>query len=442
MKKILPFLGLIGATIAITGCSNNITKISTSNTKDNLNSFTSSVNALPEIEKAIQTSVANKYSLTIDTPTTLELTEDNLINDTSLDKEETKTRIEEETLSSNPIENQQELIDNETEIEEETINADKEQTNISTLYSLSNDVENGCNNFCQLKEELTKAIAETENLIEKVESNEVTLTREERLKLNEQAMQLKNLGKQLSNVSTHLAFNLSDLRQLLNENNGDINSLSLKYLIVLDNLVNSNEMLQSGLLSLNMMNNLLNGGQKRIVYGYQENNNPPIIKDYTINEEGNITENETKNNIDTYNNNPANANIDSYYSNNRKNIDSFFNTALLDNELMYGAGGLYGGYGYGMNPYLNQYTQYEKNQNNNATQGTTDNNNTQNVDNDGEKSGNKERKKFNIKKNIDTYRDESTPDLKTKFNNFKQSISDAFGKINPENEIEHPIIKY
>ena len=230
-------------------------------------------------------------------------------------------------------------------------------------------------------------------------------------------------------------------------------------LIVLDNLVNSNEMLQSGLTTLNLMNQMLynpNNGESRMILGYKQNDNPPVIKDYSINENGEITENNSlkENNtdnsvIDTYNNNGLNTNIDSYHSNNPKNIDSFFNTALLDNEFMYGNGGLYGGfggYGYGMNPYMNQYTQYERNQNNNTTQGGINNNNTQDTNNqldeDGEKLGNKERKKFNIKKNIDTYRDENTPDLKTRFKNFKQSLTNAFGKVDPKNDIKRPIYKY
>ena len=474
MKRILPFLSLIGASVMITGCSNNLTNINlNNNTKDNLKTFSSSVNSMPNIENAVQTSVKNKYQLSIDTPKTLELLEDNIVEENNV-KESTNSdqlnlseEIEpKETIEDSEENNAQESDDTENLANEQQNNDEQitqEDTNISTLYSISNDVEQSCEEFCELKEEITEAIAETERLIEKIDSNELNLTREQRIYLNEQAMQLKNLGKQLSNSTTHLAFNLSDLKQVLNENNADINQLSLKYLIVLDNLVNSNEMLQTGLTSLNLMNNLLynNNSQSRMIFGYQNNNNPPVIKDYTINENGEITENEinkenvenTENStstLDTYNQTNLNTNIDSYYSNNPKNIDSFFNTALLDNQFMYGNGGLYGGYAYGMNPYLNQYAQYEKNQNYNSANGVNNTNNTQNIENipsdnvdeDGEKIGNKERKKLNIKKNIDTYRDENTPDLKTRFNNFKQTISNAFGKIDPKNDIKHPVYKY
>lgn len=461
MKKILPFLSLIGASVIITGCSNNLTNISNNNkTNKNIKEFCSTVNSIPLIENTIKASVKNKYNLSVDTPKTLELTEDNIVEENDIDESydiennsNENTEIENET--ENNAEEINENLNNKESEEQKTENT--ENSDISTLYSISNDVENSCEDFCELKEEITEAITETERLIEKVETNQIELTREQRLYLSEQAMQLKNLGKQLSNTTTHLAFNLSDLKQVLNENNTDINKLSLKYLIVLDNLVNSNEMLQTGLTSLNMMNQMLNNqnnGQTRMIFGYKQNNNPPVLKDYSIDANGEITENkvqpeETKENltIDTYNKSGINANIDSYYSNNPKNIDSFFNTALLDNEFMYGNGGLYSGYGYGMNPYMSQYAQYEKNQNYNATQGSVTDNNTQDmhqnsVDEDGEKLGNKERKKFNIKKNIDTYRDENTPDLKSRFNNFKQTITKAFGKIDPKNDIQHPIYKY
>ena len=469
MKRILPFLSLIGASIVITGCSNNLTNINLNEkTKEDIRTFSSSVNTIPNIENAVLASVQNKYQLSVDTPKTLELTENNVVEE-NIVEEDTNIELpnlseENETIENLENTNEEKLEENSEENQENNNEiTSQENVNISTLYSISNDIEESCEDFCELKEEITEAIAETERLIEKLESNEIELTREQRIYLNEQAMQLKNLGKQLSNTTTHLAFNLSDLKQVLNENNADINQLSLKYLIVLDNLVNSNEMLQTGLTSLNIMNNLLynNNAQSRMIFGYKNNNNPPVIKDYLINENGEITENETnqtnqenlENNnstTDTYNQTNLTTNIDSYYSNNPKNIDSFFNTALLDNQFMYGNGGLYGGYAYGMNPYLNQYAQYEKNQNYNSANGVNNTNNTQNIENipsdnvdeDGEKIGNKERKKLNIKKNIDTYRDENTPDLKTRFNNFKQTISNAFGKIDPKNDIKHPVYKY
>lgn len=465
MKKILPFLSLVGASVIITGCSNNLTCVNLNNkTNENIKEFFSSVNAIPEIKNAIQTSVNNKYNLTVDTPKTLELTEDNIIEENNLEEPEiieNNNLTEDNETENNIIPNNNQNSEQDENITNPEQDEDKntQDDNISTLYSISSDVETSCEDFCELKEEITEAIAETERLIDKLETNEIELSREQRIILSEQAMQLKNLGKQLSITTTHLAFNLSDLKQVLNENNADVNALSLKYLIVLDNLVNSNEMLQSGLTTLNMMNQMLykpNNGESRMILGYKQNDNPPVIKDYSINENGEITENkpfeenDTDNTVlDTYNNSGLNTNIDSYHSNNPKNIDSFFNTALLDNEFMYGNGGLYGGFGgysYGMNPYMNHYTQYERNQNNNTTQGGINNNNTQDTNNqldeDGEKLGNKERKKFNIKKNIDTYRDENTPDLKTRFKNFKQSLTNAFGKVDPKNDIKRPIYKY
>jgi len=102
----------------------------------------------------------------------------------------------------------------------------------------------------------------------------------------------------------------------------------MKYLIILDNLVNGNEMLYNSLYSLNTINSLL--GQNingNIMYGYRRNNEPPIYKNYSINN-GEISENteateqvnnETENSIiDSYNDTKLKSNIDTY-GNSRSN---------------------------------------------------------------------------------------------------------------------------
>ena len=113
---------------------------------------------------------------------------------------------------------------------------------------------------------------------------------------------------------------------------------------------------------------------------------------------------------------------------------------------MYGNGGM-NGYGYGFNPYMNQYANYEQynKKSNTIDSGNNKNNTTDNVNNvdeDNEKIGNKERKKFQIKKNIDTYKDANTPDLKTRIINLKESLSNMFAKINPKDNIKNPIYKF
>lgn len=394
MNKIIPVIGILGLGVALTGCANNLTNVQAKQEEVNLNSNT----------KDIKVPGMSNYSLELES-----------------DEIATLEELNEDV----------EIPENDSE-EPETNNNE-----ISTLYSLSTDIENSCDDFCELKSEISEAITETENLIAKINNKEMELSKEQRLHLSEQAMQLKNLGRQLSNVTTELSLNLSDIYQIINENNAQNSNLSLKYLIVLDNLINGNEMLQSGLNSLNMINYMLNNNANgNIYYRHQENNNPPVEKNYTINN-GEITETENTT-IDTLNSNPE-SNIDTYHSNMPNNIDSFFNTALFDNEFMYGNNG----YGYGMNPYIMQYGQYENNKNNqsnsvNKTQQTQDIEETKQ-----ETPKETKKKKFKLQKNIDTYRDEKTPDLKTKINNFKESISGFFNKIQPTKDIiTKPIYRF
>ena len=354
---------------------------------------------------------------------------------------------------------------NESELEvPESIPIEK----LSTLYTLSNDIEESCDDFCELKQNISNAIIETQNLIKKVQNKEVELSHEQRMFITEQAQQLKNLGRQLSNITTELSFNLSDLNQISLMNNNDIDNLSLKYLVVLDNLINGNEMLQSGLSSLNMINQMFNmnnenipsNNQGRILYGFRQNNNPPVIKDYYINENGELIENnqnsnitneeaqeelndsssDNSNNIDTYQSNSSMSNIDTYNTARPpKNIDSFFNTALLDNDFMYGNGNLNYGMGYGMNnPYFANYTNYQ----NNATDGVNNDTSTQNEKKNENK---KEKKKFRLKKNIDTFKDENEPDIKTKLTTIKNSISGFFNKFKKSDlndKLDNPIARY
>ena len=246
-----------------------------------------------------------------------------------------------------------------------------------------------------------------------------------------------------------MSLNLSDISTILQDENGNIDNLSLKYLLVLDNLANGNEMLANSLSSLYMINSMINMqspyNQGRLQYRYQKNNETPIIKDYII-EDGEVKENtpntstentEASNNLDTYLNTNTNNNLDTY-GNNYSNIDTFFNTALLDNEL-YGNTGMYG-YGYN-NLYGRQLPQ--QNSNNNSTNGVNNTQSTQQIENKTSNSDvKKDKKKFKLTSNIDTYRDQNTPTLSARIQSMKESINEFFGKFKPrKNNAENPIYK-
>jgi len=492
MKKILPIVAVIGCSALFVGCD-HMMQTKQNDNLININDFKETINQynLNKPENVSKT-VANYNLSIVDRDNDISTLDENLeieINTTDIDDKE----IDEDFLIDKEIEKDNEVIeDNENLKENEEINNEDDKTNsiyennkmmpeISTLYYLSNDIDEQCNEFCELKTKIMEAIAESENLSEKIKNNEVNLSREQRLFLNEQSNQLKALSRQLSTATNELSFNLSDLNAIMKENNQDIDALSLKYLIVLDNLVNGNEMLQNGLSSLNLINNMMHLNARnlpnngKILYGYQQNNNPPVIKEYSVNENGDLVgkqienetnnenvnnnnlmtleENEKKVNIDTYKDTNLVSNIDTY-GNTKQNIDTFFNTALLDNDFMFGGnnlanngmhgnnlgyGGMYGGY-----PNIYQYAGYEQQNKLNNTNSVNNNLKSPNVEQTNTNQETKKtKKKFKLKSNIDTYKDENTPDIKTKINNFKSTIGNFFNraKIDDNHKVIAPIYK-
>ncbi len=357
--------------------------------------------------------------------------------------------------------------------ENSNVAEDNEKTtdnSISTLYSLSNDIDAECDEYCKLKDSLTSAIIETNNLVGKLQDDTLSISEADRINIANQAEQLKHLCKQLAISTTELNIHLSDINKIFTSNNVNLDSLSLKYLLILDNLVNGNEMLHSGLNSLNLINRMYSEPLRenelgRVSYGYRYNNEQPEYKSFSIDKDGKINEisdekadnedkmnnevdsnnNTKKGNIDTYIEPMLKTNIDTLYGNQRKNIDSFYNTALFDNEFMYGGNG-YGYNMYGMNPYMNNANgnYIRENQNNNPAEQNS--NNTRSSDTQSDSTQNKrKRKKFKLNKNVDTYKDENTPSPKARINNFRESVNEFFAKFSKPNKrdnVQNPIYKF
>ena len=306
IKKILPIIALIGASAMLVGISNNQSTLENKESFINhFNSFKEDVTTYTSIQTNNLTKTAlNKYALAIQNDDSTNLLNNNLktIEETDNKNELPTEKVDNSIDSLNQTETEIIAKTENNENLEDLINeniSNEEIEQISTLYSLSNDIEDSCGDFCELKEEISNAIIETQNLINKVQQKEIELTDEQRLLINEQAQQLKSLGRQLSNITTELTFNLSDISYMLSSSDNNIDNLSLKYLVVLDNLVNGNEMLQSGLNSLNLINQMFNmntnnipsNNQVRILYGFMHNDNPPVVKDYYIDENGKLIEN-------------------------------------------------------------------------------------------------------------------------------------------------------
>lgn len=476
MKKIIPIVTILGISSLLSGCKDKL-NTSKNNIANNINSFSKSFNSYSNLNQPQHLKTClNKYKLSID-------------NDlTTLENFDESVKIQENLNTNNnlPIEeNSEEDIEKDMEDNSHTEKENELSDNISTFYSLSEDIENSCNEFCQLKKDITNAIIETQNLISKIQGKDINLTRQQRMFITEQSTQLKHLGKQLSNITTELSFNLSDLNQIITMNNQDIDNLSFKYLLVLDNLVNGNEMLQSGMQSLNLINQMFNipkntvesNNLNKILYGFKRNDEPAIIKEYALNNNGEIEEivndsssshitkdikdedivstetnknatqevskQDKKLNIDTYKNNNLSSNIDSYQTQNPpKNIDSFFNTALLDNEFMFGNNY---GYNYSINNGYRGFNPHYNNYNYNNTNSENNHNNTQHIDNNSNlATENKDKKKFKLNKNIDTYEDENEPHIKVKIAKIKNGIQKfftGFKKSDLSDKAENPIYK-
>lgn len=450
MRKIIPILVISSIGLLLTGCNG---QMNTNNLKDNVDTFFTSVHDYLNAAKNPTITTLNKYVVSI---------EDDLDtkDDTTLNALEDQAISSEEDNSDQEIVNEDNTISNDISDSDVDSDDDESSNEISTLYSLSSDIEKSCDDFCELKEDITDAILETENLLIKIQNKEIDLTTEQKIFLIEQSNQLKTLARELNKTTNELSFHLTDLSNL-QQTNVDSDTLSLRYLMVLNNLMNGNELLSNSLMSLRMLNNIsylqqmngLDNNSAKILYGFQKNNEPPIVKEYEINQDGEITENSVEvesttddqnSATDSYPTTNLKTNIDTYGPN-YKNIDTFFNTALLDNEFMYGAGGYPMNGMYGMNPYTNQYNQYAHNNQQvlNDNQIVDNNEKNNNIDEDYEqKNESKKVKKSKFSKNIDTYKNENTPDLKSRISDIKTSIKGFFSKISPNKDnIKNPLFR-
>lgn len=468
MKKLIPIIALSSAGFILTGCSNTSAN-TTKDFKDHILNFKNQVENYAVINTSTSPQkVLDKYVMTLEETEDNEVTEssENTENNAKLEPIENESNESDENMESQDEELPEEENDN-TVSESNTTN-DNNTPDFSTLYSINNDINESCDDFCELKEEITEAILETQILIEKVQNKEIELTREQRMFLTNQAMQLKNLSSQLSVATDELSLSLSELNTLL-QNGENPDNLSLKSLIILNNLIRGNDLLFDGLSSLNMMNSIMRMenvdlpyNSARILYGYQQNNQEPVVKDYTIDQNGNVTENnsstktETTNetlsastdndknkstNIDTYTKRKLKSNIDTYGNFNNRNIDTFFNTALLDNEFMYGNGGFNGMYPYMAQNTYNNATLNKQNANTLSSDNTNDNTLEKehgHITKDIQEQDRTQKKSL-FTKNVDTYKKTNSGSLNSGFKALKNSVSSFFSRFKTNKDIEFPI---
>lgn len=460
MKKIIPVIALLGIGLIAGGCSNDNSH--TINIDKEIKSFANTVNEYANLNEVNAKPIFNKYKLLLSTTdntangvlqnNTTQFEDKSNINNTDGDvnyDNEIMPIENDESHTGNIINSNEIDIIKEDETNQTTdTNTDNNTTteqiididNISTLYSLTEDINSYTEQYLTLKTNISSAIKETENLISKVKSGEIKLTAEQRMMISNQSKQLRQLSKDLSRSTSLLNLELVDLNELM-RSNVDTDVLTLKYLAVLNNLTDGNNMLENGLSSLMLINHMFNAnGEKtisngKLIYGFKKKDEPAEIKEFEI-KDGEIKETTIDNNNNEMpktteaneekltDNNKLQTNTDTY-GNNYKNIDSFFNTALLDNQFMYG------GNGFGMNGFNGTYNPYVyNNMTNQNNENTAQNNNINNQN----KTTNKDKKKFT--KNIDTYKSNGKTTLSTKFKHFKDNL-----KRNKQ-KIKKPSFKY
>lgn len=466
MKKIIPILTILTLPAILSACDNAQANTSFDDYSSNINTFQKNFAKCSTInDNNLNRLSMNKYKLSLATPNYDEMVEtlpmdderDPIIQPRSTSSASDNEVLDEQQPTTLPEEEQESSSDNKENVENEKI---------SSLYNLTADIDAECDEFCSLKEKLSNAISETHALMQKVNNNEITLTNEQKMFLTEQSSQLKNLSKGLTRATTELGFCVNDINQMAE--NTDTNQLAIKYLIALENLAYGNQILENSLASINMLNCLMtslpnnnSNNYGRILYGFKQKGQPPVIKDYSLDKDGNIIENteETSNDNETDSSNKVEQNsllcpnIDSY-GNFNSNIDSFFNTALFNrynmgrngfggfNPYYFGYPNMYPANNYNtnlnmQNPNIQQTapSNHENSQaDNNATAGVNANVNTQNIEH------RKKPKIIRLAKNIDTYKTADTLTPKQRFLQIKNSVSNFLGRFKRDDkEVENPI---
>lgn len=312
--------------------------------------------------------------------------------------------------------------------------------NIQTINYLNETLNQTNIEYENLKETLITAINDTMNYLEDYKDNPQRLTNEQKIYIKEHSNSIKYLAETLEDLSEEVICSI-DCKDC--EDCDDINETAGIYINTIQNLENRIQTLQNTINSLHFITSIGSRlyntptftpqyalyhitkdikDEDRVEFNKDSDNadnsnntdssNDTLTEDNTVN----INDNNNENNTPTTFN--LKSNIDTYAPK-KRNIDTFFNTALLDDQYnMYGGGfgygvpyngyGMYGG-GFG-NPY-NGYNSnminrdainHQTNQANNAPVANT----SANIDNSTaatEKIDKPEKIHAKKTKNIDTY---------------------------------------
>lgn len=295
--------------------------------------------------------------------------------------------------------------------EEKTLDEDE------TISYLTSTLEEISSEYEHLKYTLIKAIKETMDYLDNAKGND-NLSNEQKIYIKEHTNSIKFLAETLEDLSEDVLCCIDGIEC---DDCEDDERITAKYLMAIGNLEDRINALQNSLNSLQMINGISNPyfntpynyPPNTIIYGlrYGKRPHPEMDNDLNIRDNEQTSENNQQTNSEVPNTSQDNvqspdntqinenagdldnttdveanddaeetsedyktfnlkSNIDTYAPT-RRNIDTFFNTALLDQD-EYGYGNMYG-YGYGMpyggmmyngygNPYGNMaYGEYNSN---------------------------------------------------------------------------------
>ena len=431
MNKFLKILTLAGVTsaVSVTGMALTDLKLNTNykmNTEVNSESSDFVARRPEEINNqdidTITNSTNEQNDLNIEdgleiSPKTLEETENNEAN-------ESNTNNNESLNTENTTSNLEENLENSHFISEEDFNL---------IITSLND----------LKEDLDEFIVESKNLAEKAKNNQNTLNEEQKTDIQ---LKVEELNTEIMNVKE----NVKDLNCTLTGEcesfDNELKSFYFNEILKLNNKIN---MLQD---AMQMQGNpyfRFYQNPYSNFYGFSYYYSPNQDEE-NYNEEQNNQELNSDENSETVKKNTFNLpnNLDTYGPT-RRNIDTFFNTALFNENGMYNNMLPYGympynNFGYGMNGYnnFNNSNYMNKNASNNQsnTPLTVESSNDNSVPTLPEEI-NKKRPRF--AKNIDTYTNKPMNANINSMNGmritdyFKQKINNWFNKKANQEEVNN-----
>lgn len=320
----------------------------------------------------------------------------------------------------------------------------------------------------QLKTILTEAIKDTMDYLESYKNGETTLTNEQKIYIKEHTNSIKFLAETLEDLSEDVLCCIDGC----NSCKDDFDATAGQYLNLINDLESRINALSGAIASLQFVNIIRNPFYNPAhLYqnsNYQDENNEDVdevTKDSENNMDNNLDNTNTQDVVDSDNSNNDNtppttfglkSNIDTYAPT-RRNIDTFFNTALYKNDYMqgYGYGMPYGGYGYGGYgmPYGGYGQPYSNGLNSNLFNRQLAQNNTSlqspiaNIDNEEDTEIYKtKRKRVKRAKNIDSYLETTVKSnvntmgeskisrfFKEKFNNLRNKVGKHKEQVKNQN---------